>query len=227
VHYQGDFNLNISTSLNLTSNSRPKRDVSSDVSGDVSSDVSSDDFSCQTSNNSTSSECSSRWQQFDATRPVLRQYTFKLNFWMPLPVPPGSATNNPDYQFVYNSDQLPVFYKPYSEDISITGDCTGNYSLGSALTCSVPANPLPTYTWTGPSGGVTSGPNVTLSLVGHVTYKCYVENSQGNSSRSCNVNVISDAGGKISDSPRSAEQNSAVLIAVTAVLYLFQLEHHS
>ena len=66
-------------------------------------------------------------------------------------------------------------------------------TLGSNLTCYA-GLPQPSMHWTDPSGMSTNGPNITLTKLGHGTYRCMAWDSQHSSQTvDYSVTVVSAA----------------------------------
>jgi len=79
-----------------------------------------------------------------------------------------------------------------TEQMNVTGDRNGSYTVGSVLTCSAAAYPDPTYSWTDPTDKVIVGPNITLASIGdNLLYICQANNSVGSASRNFYINVQS------------------------------------
>lgn len=71
--------------------------------------------------------------------------------------------------------------------MNISGVSVGEQPCGSLLTCSVPAYPNASYTWTDPNNVTTDGPTVSAGLDG--IYQCNASNSQGFATKNVTVNV--------------------------------------
>jgi len=83
---------------------------------------------------------------------------------------------------------------PYATNITITGSelSNGTASLNSTLTCNAVTyvGATLTYIWTSPSGSNTTGPTITLSILGsNLKYQCTTSNAQGSGSMFIGVTV--------------------------------------